>query len=111
MVKIERPGSGDPMRSFGPFATPEPNPESGAWFLYLNTSKRSVTLNLKSDPGREIALQLSQWADVIVENFAPGTMTRLGLSYPDLQSQKPRRSPDLHIQLRPDRPLQRLESR
>ena len=89
VVKIERPGSGDPLRSFGPFATPKPDPESGAWFLYLNTSKRSVTLNLKTGPGREIALKLAGWADVVVENFAPGVMDRLGLSYPQLQQQNP----------------------
>ena len=89
VVKIERPGSGDPLRSFGPSATPGPDPESGAWFLYLNTSKRSVTLDLKTGPGREIALKLAGWADVVVENFAPGVMDRLGLSYPQLQEQNP----------------------
>ena len=89
VVKIERPGSGDPMRSFGPFAAQEPNLETGAWFLYLNTSKRSVTLDLKSPPGKEIALKLARWANVVVENFSPGVMDRLGLSYPVLREENP----------------------
>ena len=89
VVKIERPGSGDPMRSFGPFAAQEPNLETGAWFLYLNTSKRSVTLDLKSPPGKEIALKLARWANVVVENFSPGVMDRLGFSYPVVREENP----------------------
>jgi CoA:oxalate CoA-transferase len=48
VIKIERPGSGDPARSIGPFAGGTPNRETGAWFLYLNTSKKSLTLDLNS---------------------------------------------------------------
>ena len=89
VVKIERPGSGDPVRLIGPFAHQIPHPETGAWFLYLNTSKKSVTLNLKSKTGRDIFRRLSCSADIVVENFAPGTLDRLGLGYSDLRSDNP----------------------
>lgn len=100
VVKVERPGRGDRMRQLGPFAGPSPNSapvatadgpamETGAWFLYLNTSKQSLTLNLKSDQGKEVLLKLVQSADILVENFAPGVMDRLGLSYSRLQQQNP----------------------
>ncbi len=85
VVKIERPGGGDPMRHFGPWAVGDSNLDAGAWFLYLNTSKQSVTLDLKSQPGQEILLKLAKSADILVENFAPGVMERLGLGYQDLQ--------------------------
>ncbi len=89
VVKAERPGLGDPLRHFPPFANPRQPAESGAWFLYLNTSKKSVTLNLKSDQGRELLRQLARDADILVENFAPGVMARLGLDYPTLQAENP----------------------
>ncbi len=89
VVKIERPATGDPMRGFGPFATPEPDIEAGAWFLYLNTSKQSVTLDLKSERGRRIVLDLVKSADILVENFAPGVMDRLGLGYARLREINP----------------------
>ena len=89
VVKVERPGVGDPLRHFPPFANPRQPAESGAWFLYLNTSKKSVTLNLKSDKGREILRQLARDADILVENFAPGVMARLGMDYPTLQAENP----------------------
>ena len=103
VVKVEQPGAGDPMRLVGPFAGPSqalPNaqyPESGtairgetgAWFLYLNTSKKSLALDLKSQSGREILLQLVKTADILVENFSPGVMDRLGLGYTQLQGVNP----------------------
>ncbi|MDA0733491.1 MAG: CoA transferase [Chloroflexi bacterium] len=100
VVKIERPIDGDRMRHFGPFANQTPlNPpltrgdgrgvEAGAWFLYLNTSKQSVTLDLKSPQGKEILLNLAKSADILVENFAPGVMDRLGLSYERLKQENP----------------------
>ena len=89
VVKVERPGRGDPLRHYPPFANPRQPAESGAWFLYLNTSKKSITLNLKSDRGRAILLQLARSADILVENFAPGVMARLGLDYPTLQAENP----------------------
>ena len=63
--------------------------KSGAWFLYLNTAKKSLTLNLKSAQGRDILLRLARSADILVENFAPGVMARLGLDYPTLCRENP----------------------
>ena len=59
------------------------------WFAHLNTSKRSVTLNLKEPASWEILRPLIEWADVVVENFSPGTMAKLGLGYKDLQTINP----------------------
>ncbi|MDE2939003.1 MAG: CoA transferase [Chloroflexota bacterium] len=89
VIKIERPGSGDPIRSIPPFSSQRLPGESGAWFLYLNTSKKSVSLDLKSEKGREIVLKLIEGADIVVENFAPGVMERLGLGYDTLSSVNP----------------------
>ena len=89
VIKIERPEIGDPIRSIPPFSSQRLPGESGAWFLYLNTSKKSVSLDLKSEKGREIVLKLIEGADIVVENFAPGVMERLGLGYDTLSSVNP----------------------
>ena len=59
VVKIERPSGGDPARRMGPFVRDDPHPDMSLPFLYLNTSKRGVTLNLKTEMGRSIALKLA----------------------------------------------------
>jgi len=79
VFKIERPGSGDPLRGRGPFAGDREGRERSLPFLWLNTAKKSVTLNLKSGKGRALLGDLLRQADVVVENFAPGVMDRLGL--------------------------------
>ena len=89
VIKIERPGSGDPIRQLPPFANQRLPGESGAWFLYLNTSKKSLTLDLKSEKGRELVLELARSVDILVENFAPGVMQRLGLDYDNLSKENP----------------------
>ena len=76
IIKVEIPKTGDDSRSFLPFK----NNASG-YYLYLNRNKKGITLNLKSPEGKAIALKLAKWADVVVENFSPGTMQRLGLDY------------------------------
>ena len=81
VVKVERPGGGDPTRRMGPFVRDTPHSDMSLPFLYLNTSKRGVTLDLKSNAGREIALALAARADVVVENFSPRVMPSLGLDY------------------------------
>ena len=89
VIKIERPG-GDPARMLPPFPGDEPHPERSGTFLALNTAKRSVVLDLKSEQGRNIALRLAAGADVVVDNFSPGTIDRLGLGYEALREANPR---------------------
>ena len=89
VIKVERPGGGDPLRHFPPFANPRQPGESGAWFLYLNTAKKSLTLDLKTDQGRAIIQELARSADILVENFAPGVMAKLGLDYDTLSRENP----------------------
>ena len=89
VTKVERPESGDPARGMGPFAGDDPHPDKSLSFLYLNTNKRSITLNLKSGAGRSILKRLASGVDVIVENFRPRTLPGLGLSYEELSSGHP----------------------
>lgn len=90
VIKIEKPDGGDPARSMGPFLNDEPHPERSGLFLYLNTNKRGITLNLKSVAGKNIFRQLVKDADILVESFSPGVMQRLGFSYEELAKENPR---------------------
>jgi formyl-CoA transferase len=88
VIKIERPGSGDLARKLGTLT--ELNEQlMGTSFLAQNANKKSVTLNTKSPEGKEIFLKLVEDADVLVENFRPGVMDRLGLSYDILKEINP----------------------
>jgi crotonobetainyl-CoA:carnitine CoA-transferase CaiB-like acyl-CoA transferase len=89
VIKIERPGTGDPARRMGPFASDEQHPDKSLPFLYLNTSKHSVTLDLKSDAGKDIIVKLAAQSDILVENFRPGAMASLGLDYESLSRSNP----------------------
>jgi crotonobetainyl-CoA:carnitine CoA-transferase CaiB-like acyl-CoA transferase len=89
VIKIEQPGSGDPARSLPPFFKDEPGIERSGLFLLLNTNKRSVTLDLQSERGRELLLALAERAQVVVENFRPGTLDRLGIGYETLREANP----------------------
>ena len=86
VVKIEEPGKGDDTRGWGP---PFVEGES-TYFLSVNRGKRSLTLNLKHEDGRRILRQLLDGADVLVENFRPGTLDRLGFSYDAVRARNPR---------------------
>ncbi len=85
VIKVEQPGQGDGTRQWGP---PWLDGES-AYFLSINRNKKSITLNLKSDEGKAILKRLSQGADVLIENFRPDTMTRMGLDYGTLRQDNP----------------------
>ena len=86
VIKIEPPGEGDGARAWGPpFAGGE-----SIYFLSVNRNKRSITLNLRHPEGRALFLKLVDWADVLVENFTPGTMSRLGLGEDVLRQRNPR---------------------
>jgi formyl-CoA transferase len=86
IVKVEQPGVGDDTRGWGPpFAGGE-----SAYFLCVNRNKKSVTLDLKSSEGIEILRRLAARADVLIENFRPETMERLGLGEKELRAANPR---------------------
>jgi len=89
VVKIEPPG-GEHSRHAGPFLDDIPHPERSLPFWYYNTSKRSITLNLKTADGRRLFLRLAATADVILETFPPGFMASLELGYTPLSRQNPR---------------------
>ena len=89
VTKIERPGSGDPARAMPPFAGDDPHPDKGLPFLYLNTNKRSITLDLKSATGRGLLRRLADEADLIVENFRPRTLPSFGLAYETFRETNP----------------------
>ena len=85
VVKVENPGLGDPGRRLQPG-----KPDSDPWYFHqYNANKKSVTLNLKSPKGLEIVRELLKKADVMVENMAPGTIERLGLSYDEVKKINP----------------------
>lgn len=84
VIKIEMPGSGDDSRHFGPFVGDE-----SAYFMLLNRGKKSVTLDLKSDRGRDLLKALVAECDVVIENFRPGVAERLGLHYDALKDINP----------------------
>ncbi len=85
VVKVENPNGGDPGRKT-PGATPE---QESPYFLLFNANKKSITLNLKSARGLEIVKEMARKADVFAENFAPGTIERLGLGYEVVQALNP----------------------
>jgi len=85
VVKIEQPGTGDDTRQWGP---PFQGDEA-AYFLSVNRNKRSLAVDLKSADGLALVRDLARRADVVVENFRPGTAARLGLGYDDLAAENP----------------------
>jgi crotonobetainyl-CoA:carnitine CoA-transferase CaiB-like acyl-CoA transferase len=89
VIKVERPGVGDAVRHIGPFFGPGPDPEASIPFLWLNAGKKCVTLNLKDRRGRTLLEDLVRRADVVVESFSPGVMSRLGLDYETLRAIRP----------------------
>jgi crotonobetainyl-CoA:carnitine CoA-transferase CaiB-like acyl-CoA transferase len=86
VIKIEHPGKGDDTRGWGP---PFLGRES-AYFLSINRNKESVTLDFKKPEGRALLERLIARSDVLVENFRPGTLSRIGLDYPALAPGHPR---------------------
>ena len=89
VIKIECPKTGDPARNIKPFFQDEKNLEHSLTFLYLNTNKKSITVDLKSDLGLEIFTKLLLQSDILVENFSPHVMPSLGLTYKKLHGINP----------------------
>lgn len=85
IIKVEQPGTGDDSRAYGPYKNGE-----SAYFMSLNRNKQSMTLNLKTPEGKQILKDLVKKVDVLVENFRPGAMQRLGLGYEVLKEINPR---------------------
>ena len=91
VVKVERPDGGDGMRSWPPLSTPEGGDEAYSEnFASLNRNKRSVALDLKEGAGIEQLLRLAGAADVLVENYRPGVLARLGAGYDAVSTRNPR---------------------
>jgi crotonobetainyl-CoA:carnitine CoA-transferase CaiB-like acyl-CoA transferase len=88
VIKVERP-EGDPARLLGPFKDDKPGLETSGTFAYLNTNKRSLTLDLRSGPDREVFFALLQTSDLVVENFRPGVMDDLGVGYGEIARRRP----------------------
>ena len=84
VIKIEQPGTGDESRNFGPFKN-----GFSLYFMSVNRGKQSVTLNLKTERGQAVFKRLLKQTDVLVENFRPGTMEKLGLDYDTLKVEHP----------------------
>ena len=80
VIKIEMPGRGDDARRNAPLVNGE-----SAYYINLNRNKRGMTLNLKTEEGKEIFRELVKKADIVVENYRPGVMDRLGLGYSELK--------------------------
>jgi crotonobetainyl-CoA:carnitine CoA-transferase CaiB-like acyl-CoA transferase len=90
VLKVEAPGRGDPARRRGPFPDDVPHLERSALFLYLNTSKRGVTLDLGTETGRRIFRDLARDVDVLIEDRAPGELEDMGLGHAPLSELFPR---------------------
>ena len=88
VIKVEVPGTGDLARQLGSDATLNEQ-LMGASFLAQNGGKKSITVNLKNADGKDVLRRLVKTADVLVENFRPGVMTRLGVGYEKLQAENP----------------------
>lgn len=88
VIKVEPP-AGDPARGFPPFRDDDTERAFGGYFQSINRGKRSLALDLKQPAGREVFLRLLEQADVVVENFRPGVMERLGLGYESLAARRP----------------------
>lgn len=86
VVKVEAPPAGDPMRDWGRLR----HNDHSLWWAVLARNKASVTLDLRSEPGQEIALDLCAGADVVLENFRPGTMERWNLGPEQVHARNPR---------------------
>ncbi len=94
IIKVEQPGTGDPARGNGPFLSPggaeSSEQQFSTYFMSINRGKRSIAIDLSKPKGREVLLKLAETADVLIENFRPGTMQKLGLDYEAVKARNPR---------------------
>ena len=85
VIKVEQPGKGDDTRAFAP----PYQGDQAAYFLSINRNKRSITLDMKSEAGKEVLWRLIERSDILVENFRPGAMDRLGFGYEAIRKRRP----------------------
>ena len=85
VIKVEQPGKGDDTRAFAP----PYQGEEAAYFLSVNRNKKSITLDMKSEAGKEVLRRLIGVSDVLVENFRPGAMDRLGFGFSAVHAERP----------------------
>ncbi len=90
VIKIERPGRGDPRRSIPPYATDDAGRRVAGGFIGYNRNKKSMALNLRAEGGRQILKDLVEISDVVVENLRPGATDKMGLGYEQLKVVNPR---------------------
>src|ERR1700716_438085 len=90
VIKVEDTGMGDSVRWSPPYYEGAEQTARGALFLALNRGKRSVRIDLKSEPGKAVLLRLAQDADVLLESFRPGVLDRLGVGHARLREVNPR---------------------
>ena len=90
VLKIEKPKEGDPARQRGPFPQDLPHVERSTLFLYLNTNKRGVTLDVRKPDGVRLFRDLVKEADILVETLPPGALKAVGLGYENLKAANPR---------------------
>lgn len=90
VIKIEIPGGGDDTRAYPPFRENKNGQSESLYFANINRNKKGITLNLKSAEGKETFKKLVEKADIVVENYRPGVMDKLGLGYEELKTINPR---------------------
>jgi crotonobetainyl-CoA:carnitine CoA-transferase CaiB-like acyl-CoA transferase len=92
VIKVERPGTGDDTRSWGPPFVPDADggdSDLSAYFLSANRNKRSIAIDLSTDEGIALVKRLAAISDVVVENYKPGDLSRRGIGYDDIRKLKP----------------------
>jgi benzylsuccinate CoA-transferase BbsF subunit len=90
VIKLESSKRIDPVRTLGPFKDGKMAPERSVSYHNLNARKRCIAIDIRHAKGREIALRLGQWADVVIESFTPGVLDTLGLGYAEFSRVNPR---------------------
>lgn len=88
VIKIEPPG-GDPTRLIPPFWEEMPDRDTGLYFSYMNTSKKSITLDISGKEGQQLLFELAKGADLIIESLPPGKLKEMGLSFESLRAENP----------------------
>jgi benzylsuccinate CoA-transferase BbsF subunit len=89
VVRVESSLRPDPTRMWPPFANNEPGINRGGFWAHMNTSKRSVCLNLKHPKSADVTKRLIEWSDIVIENFTPGVLESWGLGYEELIKIRP----------------------